>query len=119
MSDDDRELYKSGINEQQADGIFKKDIEQARRDVQRYVKVDINQEQYDALVSFSYQLGGKQFRESDTVKFLNEGKYEEAADSMQKWGIDAPGALDGDIERRKGEANRFRLGTFKMRVKSL
>ena len=119
MSDDDRELYKSGINEQQADGMFKKDIEQARRDVQRYVKVDINQEQYDALVSFSYQLGGKQFRESDAVKFLNEGKYEEAADSMQKWGTDAPGALDGDIVRRKGEANRFRLGTFKMRVKSL
>jgi lysozyme len=73
------------ITREEADAIFIRDLVQFETAVRRAVKVDLTQGQFDALVSFAFNIGIGGFRKSTVVRRLNEGNYRGAADALLMW----------------------------------
>ena len=75
--------------------------------VDRYVKVPLTQNQYDALVSFTYNLGKGAFKSSTLLRKINEGKYNRASKEFIKW-VNVNGKRSrGLVRRRKKERDLF------------
>jgi lysozyme len=95
------------ITEGEADILLALDVQEAERAVSSYVDVDINQNQFDALVSFVYNLGAGNFKSSTLLKKLNQGDYLGAANEFQRWNKAGGKVLRGLVRRREAEANLF------------
>lgn len=96
------------ITEAQAHELLKEDIKDAEYAVKKLVKVKINQNQYDALVSWTFNLGYGNLERSTLLRKLNYGDYEDAADEFGKWIYQGKNVLTGLINRRKDERALFR-----------
>ncbi len=101
------ESFPNGITKQQALEILAKDIGIAEHAVNTGVKVPISQNQFDAMVSFTFNCGGGAFKSSGLLARLNEGKYEAAADEFLKWVRASGQVLPGLVARRKRERAMF------------
>lgn len=67
----------------------------------------MTQNQFDALVSFTYNLGEGNLRKSTLRKKVNAGKHVEASLEFDKW-VHAGGKKhNGLVRRRKAEADMF------------
>ena len=75
--------------------------------VNRYVTVPLTQNQFDALVSFTYNLGAGALRSSTLLKKLNQGNYKRAAEEFLKWDRAGGKRLKGLTKRRRAEAKLF------------
>jgi lysozyme len=60
------------IDEARAISIMQETLKEYENAVNRYVKVPLNQNQFDALVSFAYNLGNKALLNSTLLKRINE-----------------------------------------------
>ncbi len=69
----------------QADALFRNTLDQYQDAVNELVKVPLTQNQYDALVSFTYNLGTGALKESTMLTKLNEKNYAEAAAHFMAW----------------------------------
>lgn len=87
--------------------FLKEDLSAAEKAVKELVTVPLTQGQYDALVSFVYNVGTDAFRRSALRRKLNEGKYEEAAEEFPKWIYAKGKKLKGLINRRQNERRLF------------
>lgn len=91
------------------------------------VAVKLNQNQFDALVSFSFNVGLGALRSSTLLKLLNQGNYSGAAKEFKKWNKGGGKVLAGLTRRREAEAALFStpipkktgVYTFKKFVKQL
>jgi len=61
------------ITAQQADTFLLEDVSESERAVNRFVTVPLTQNQFDALVSFVFNLGGHNFKSSTLLIKLNAG----------------------------------------------
>lgn len=61
------------------------EMKKYERAIQRNIKVPLSQNQYDALVSFVYNVGPGGVTNSGVSKALNNGDYQGAADHMMDW----------------------------------
>jgi lysozyme len=113
---DDRKV-KAGdklVNENQADALFKNTLGQYVTAVNDYVTVILSQNQFDALVSFTYNEGIGALKKSTLLKKLNAGDYDGAAYQFLLWNkITDPVtgnkiALDALIKRRAKERQLFK-----------
>lgn len=75
--------------------------------VNESVKVELNQNQFDALVSFAYNVGNHNFNTSTLLRFLNQGNYKEASNQLLKWNRAKGVVLNGLTTRRKAERDLF------------
>ena len=75
--------------------------------VNRYVRAPITQNQFDALVSFVFNVGGGAFRDSTLLKLLNAGQYDDAAEQFDKWVYADGKILPGLVKRRAAERILF------------
>jgi len=71
------------------------------------VKVPLTQNQYDALCSFVYNLGGTNFKSSTLLGMLNMGDYQGAADQLPRWDKQKGKVLRGLTIRRNEERDLF------------
>lgn len=76
--------------------------------VNRNVKVPLTQNQFDALVSFTYNIGEGGLKSSSALRLLNQGKYGEAAQAMKLWNKSGGEVMQGLINRRNHEVALFR-----------
>ncbi|EMN8763528.1 glycoside hydrolase family protein [Serratia marcescens] len=82
-------------------------IAQFEQGVERRVTVPITQGQFDALVSFAYNLGLRALENSTLLRRLNAGDRQGAADEFGRW-VNAGGVqLDGLVARRAAERALF------------
>lgn len=88
-------------------GEMVKDFEDA---VNKAVTVPLTQTQFDALVSFAYNVGIKAFMGSTLLKLLNQGKYHAAAQEFGKWTKAGGKELAGLVARRRKEKELFLKG---------
>ncbi|MDQ3936626.1 MAG: glycoside hydrolase family protein [Actinomycetota bacterium] len=95
-----------------ADGLklLRSDIRSRERAVDAAVKVPLTQNQFDALVSFVYNLGEGALRQSTLLKKLNAGNYDAVPAELAKWNKAGGRVLPGLVRRRKAEAARWRSG---------
>lgn len=75
--------------------------------VTQAVKVPLNQNQFDALVSFTYNVGVGAFKQSTALRKLNAGDYTGAADALTMWTKCNGKVLAGLVRRRKEERALF------------
>ena len=95
------------VDEAQVDAWLTEDLEEAEDAVNRLVKVALTQGQFDALVSFVYNLGETQFKNSTLLRKLNAGDYEGARNEFKRWVYDNGKIQPGLVKRRYAEAERF------------
>lgn len=95
------------IPEEYADKLLRSDVARFEDAVTAMVKVDLTQGQYDALVSFAFNLGAHALHGSSLLRYLNQGKYNRAADEFHKWNHAGHHELAGLTRRRAEEKERF------------
>lgn len=95
------------IDDAKVDQFLREDLESAEYAVNRLVKVDLTQNQYDALVSFTFNVGSGNLASSTLLKMLNKGNYQAAADQFPKWTLAKGKVLRGLVTRRAAERLLF------------
>ena len=95
------------ITQHQCDVMLEVDIETYENYVNKYVIVSLTQNQFDALVSWVYNLGPTNLRNSTMLKVLNAGNYNEVPYQMKRWNRAGGKVLKGLVVRRKAEAELF------------
>lgn len=91
----------------QAEEMLQDELEKFETAVADAVKVQINDNQFSALVCFSYNLGARSLFESTLLKLLNEGKFQEAPDQFPRWDKAGGQSLLGLSRRRRAERALF------------
>jgi lysozyme len=87
--------------------LLAQDARDAERAVDDAVKVPLTQEQFDALVSFTFNVGCGAFRSSTLLKLLNAGNRKGAADELLRWSRAGGRVLEGLLRRRRAERDLF------------
>ena len=77
--------------------------------INKVVKVPLNQNQFDALVSFAYNIGNGNFNWSTLLKKLNKSDYIGASNEFLKWNKSGGKELLGLTRRRKREQDLFKI----------
>lgn len=95
------------ISQQQAEHYLKNDIIIHSNNVSRLVKRPLTQNQFDALVSFEYNVGYGNFASSTMLKLLNKGNYKAASEQFDRWVFANKKKLQGLVKRRKAEKELF------------
>ena len=95
------------ISEDQADALLKDDLARFEHAVNDYVSVEINQHEFDALVSFAFNVGVDALRRSTLLRMLNEGQRQAAADQFWRWDKAGGRTLAGLKTRRAEERDLF------------
>lgn len=95
------------ISQKQAEDFLREDIEKFENGVNKYVSVALNQNQFDALVSFCYNCGLGAFKNSTLRKKLNAKNYAGAAKEFLRWNKSCGVVLSGLTRRRKAEKALF------------
>jgi lysozyme len=96
------------ITPQQADEILKHALITYEKAVDSFCRDDISQPQFDALVSFAYNLGTGALQKSTLIKKVNANpKDVTIADEFLKWNKAGGRVLVGLTRRRQAEANLY------------
>jgi lysozyme len=110
---------KSGMlaSVEECESLLQDDLNDAGAALKRHVHVPLSQEQYDALASFVFNIGGgKPFQNSTLLKKLNQGLYDEVPEQILRWNkarVDGSlTTLAGLTKRRTAEAALFSMGSL-------
>ncbi|MEG5970083.1 lysozyme [Enterobacter hormaechei] len=95
------------IKQETAERLLKTGLVSYESDVSRLVKVGLTQGQFDALVSFTYNLGARSLSTSTLMRKLNAGDYAGAADEFLRWNKAGGKVLNGLTRRREAERALF------------
>lgn len=91
------------ITEDKANALLRDDLRECEVAIGSAVTVPITSNEYSAMASLCFNIGGQRFRKTDVVARLNEGKRAEAAEAFNNWSN--PPSL---IPRRKKEIQLFK-----------
>lgn len=105
------------ITAAKATELLKADLSKYEAAVNSYVTVPINQNIFDALVSFSFNVGSNALKSSTLLKKLNSKDYNGAAAEFPKWNKAGGTVLNGLVRRRKAEQELFVLGVKELNKK--
>ena len=100
-------LYPGGLTMAEAETLLRADVMDKCRDVDSLVKVSLNDNQYAAVVSFTFNLGVGNLKQSTLLKKLNAGDFAGAAKEFAKWNKAGGRVLAGLTRRRAAEAALF------------
>lgn len=91
------------ITAEKAEEFLFEDLQEHAQAVHRYVNVPLSQHQFDALVSFVFNLGAENFRKSTLLKKLNQGLYDEVPEQLMRWN---KARVDGKLTSLRGLTRR-------------
>lgn len=95
------------ISRSEAERLLRQDLEYFEIQLRKLIEVKLTQNQYDALLSFIFNIGETQFRNSTLLRILNSGNYESAIKEFNRW-VYANGKVLAGLERRRNqEASLF------------
>lgn len=94
-------------SKEQALFFLREDLQDAASTVNRLVNVPLTQGQFDAICSFVFNLGARNFINSALLRKLNNQDYKGAADELLRWTKAGGRELSGLVKRRKAERSLF------------
>lgn len=110
MSDDEIQKYRGvTITHQEADRLFRADLQEHAEAVNRLVAVPLWQWQYDALTSFVYNVGPGNFRASTLRRQVNQEQHSAVPDQFSRWVYAGGKKLRGLQIRRNAEASLYSI----------
>lgn len=95
------------ISQERANSLLGQDIKEYENAVNRLVSAPLNQNQFDALVSFCFNCGVGAFKTSTLRKKLNAKDYKGAANEFPRWNKGGGKVLKGLVKRRAAEQKLF------------
>ena len=101
------EDFTNGIDEFRATELLRQDVAVAQRAVQNNIRVNLTQNQYDALVIFAYNIGTNNFANSTVVKCINNHIDRNLELVWKSWNKSGGIEMPGLINRRNKEWNLF------------
>lgn len=119
MADKSSGRFNDGITEEQAMDLLREDVASTEKHVSDLVSVPLTQNQFDALVDFTFNVGRTALATSTLLKRLNAGDYAAVPSEMAKWNkittfsrdqatkkiIKKRIVLEGLVKRRKREGD--------------
>ena len=90
-----------------ADRLLAEDLAEFEKYVDNLVEVPLTQNQFDALVAWTFNLGPTNLSESTLLKKLNAGDYDAVSSEMKRWNKAGGEVLEGLVRRRAAEATLF------------
>ena len=100
------------ITQDVADGALENDLNEIAAAVERLVKVKLNDNQFGALVSFTFNVGVGAFAKSTLLKKLNAGNYDAVPGELARWNKNDGKVMAGLTNRRAAEAGLWAKGAF-------
>jgi lysozyme len=97
------------ITQHQADEMLIEEMNEYEGYINNSVRVDLTQNQFDAMVSWVYNLGSGNLNTSTLLKVLNSGDYAGVPEQMLRWNKAGGRVLEGLTRRRQAEADLFAL----------
>jgi lysozyme len=91
------------VTEREADVLLRRDVARFERAVSRLVRVPLSQGQFNALVSFTYNLGPGALQASTLRRVINRGMYHEAPRQFRRWVYARGRKWRGLVKRREAE----------------
>ena len=101
------------VTEEEAEEILRKDLTKFEDYVKNYVECELNQEQFDALVAWTFNLGPGNLKSSTLLKRLNENDYDDVPNQIRRWNRAGGEVVSGLVRRRNSEAHLFEHGELK------
>lgn len=95
------------ITRAECDEILSRDLAKFESAVLRAVKVRLSQNEFDALVSLAFNIGGSAFAKSSAVRKLNAGDRLGAANALLAWNKVGRNVAPGLVTRRQAERKQF------------
>ena len=95
------------ITEQDAEDMLKEELIEYESYINDLVTVGLNQNQFDAMVSWVYNLGAGNLKASTLLKVLNAGDYVGVPAQIMRWNKAGGKVLEGLTRRRQAEADLF------------
>ncbi len=100
--------YHPGLTDQQCVTLLIQDLAVHVNTVNEAVIVPLNQNQFDALVSFVFNIGCGNFKSSSLLRVLNSGNYEKIPEQMKLWCYVKEKVSKGLQKRREAEIKLWR-----------
>lgn len=110
----DSENFSQKLTDDEVYALFNKDISIFEGAVNNLVKVKLNQNQFDALVSFSFNVGVNAFAQSTLLIMLNAGNYLGASNQFPRWNKAGGKVIQGLTNRRLAEQALFNESYFEV-----
>jgi lysozyme len=95
------------ITEADAHNMLVEELNEYEGYINDMISVELNQNQYDAMVSWVYNLGGGNLKASTLLKVLNSGNYSGVPEQIMRWNKAGGKVLEGLTRRRQAEADLF------------
>lgn len=100
------------ITEKQGDDLLRMDMEESEGFVNRFVKVPLSQNEFDALVAFTFNVGGGALQKSTLLSLLNQSNYSAVPAQLDRWNKAGGKVLTGLVRRRRAEGKLFSQGVL-------
>ncbi|AXL49990.1 muraminidase [Paraburkholderia caffeinilytica] len=101
------ERFDRPLTESEALALLKRDLRSAELALRKLIRVAITQQQFDALMSFVFNLGAGRLHSSTLLRYLNAGATRQAADQFLVWNKAGGKPLAGLTRRRQAERKLF------------
>ena len=95
------------IDQEAAEAFLIEDLEEFEGYVTEMVEVPLSQSQFDALVSWTFNLGPGNLERSTLLAKLNQGEYTDVPFEIKRWTRAGGVILPGLVKRRNAEAALF------------
>ena len=95
------------ITKAQAEEMLVEELNEYEGYINNMVTVELNQNQYDAMVSWVYNLGGGNLKASTLLRVLNQGEFDGVPAQIMRWNKAGGKVLEGLTRRRQAEADLF------------
>ena len=97
----------SVITQEQAEQMLVEELNEYEGYINNMVTTPLSQNQFDALVSWVYNLGGGNLKASTLLKVVNSGDFNGVPEQIMRWNKAGGKVLEGLTRRRQAEADLF------------
>lgn len=104
ITEANKERFLDGVDEDEALELLRSDVGKAERAVLRLIAVPLTQGQFDALVSFTFNLGSGALQRSTLRRKVNLEEHDDVPTELMKWVWAGGRKLKGLVKRRVAEA---------------
>jgi GH24 family phage-related lysozyme (muramidase) len=108
ITEANKERFLDGVDEDEALELLRSDVGKAERAVLRLIAVPLTQGQFDALVSFTFNLGGGALQRSTLRRKVNREEHDDVPAELMKWVWAGGRKLKGLVKRRAAEARVYK-----------
>ena len=99
--------FKNGITEPEALALLQQDLRIAELAVSLLIKAPLNDNQFSAVTSFTFNLGSAALQRSTLRAVINRSEHELVPDELMRWIWARGRKLPGLVLRRAAEANLY------------